>query len=244
MAVWKLHHHDPYPQDPYLFFVAFADQETVNKLEESHVIHPNLEIVAMPPSAFRSGRNWQKLQQEQPGLAALVEAAPLAVALHGAISRHQSLDYLRDSLEIMTSLVGHGACAVADLVTWSWYDGPSWLARVEQGSLFNPFDHVLVLSNPEPGESGESTSWLRTSGLRKFGRPDLSLRGVPMDQLESARKMLDRFINHLALGGQLEEGRLIQMEGLDGSYHSGAVQGGSEHPEFQNTFVELTRAQS
>lgn len=235
MAVWKLHYHDPYPQQPYLYYVAFADQEVVDRLEESHIIHPNLEIAAMAPDPFRTGRHWQQLQQRQPELAGQIAAAPLAVALHGTVSRHESLDYLRDTLEVMTSLVGHGACAIADMVTRSWYDARTWMTRTEQGSLFNPFDHVLVVTTTE----SDSSCWLRTRGLRKFGRPDLSVRGVGERELEGVQKMLDRFINHLTLGGVLETDRKIQMEGLDKAYRVGAVQPAEGDPDFQNSFVEL-----
>lgn len=236
MAVWKLQHSESYPQEPYLFFVAFADQEVVDKLEESHIIHPNLEIVAMAPGPFRSGRHWQELLESQPELAGRIETAPLAVALHGPVVRHESLDYLRDTLEVMTSLVDHGACAVYDLVTWTWYSAEAWLAKTNDGAIFNPFDHVEVITTPEDGE----TSWLRTSGLRKFGRPDLSVRGVRDDEREGARKMLDRFINHLALGGLPEPDREVQIEGLQG-HRAGPVQGGAEDSEFHNHFFELTR---
>lgn len=234
MAVWKLQHREPYAQRPYLYFVAFCDQQVVDKLEESHIIHPGLEIAALPASHFRSGPAWTAWQQEHPPAAEATRAAPLAVALHGQVAQHESLDYLRDSLEVMTSLVGHGAVAVYDAVTQTWYEALAWERMVDQGTLLNPFDHVKVIDNPD----GDGTSWLRTQGLRKFGRPDVSVRTVEAAHREGARKMLDRFVNHLALGGLPEVGREIAMEGL-GPYRFGTVQGDADDPTFHNHFVEL-----
>lgn len=234
MAVWKLQHREPYPQKPFLFYVAFCDQQVVDKLEESHIIHAGLEIAALPATHFRSGASWQTCQREQPELAIDIEAAPLAVALHGQVTQHESLDYLRDSLEVMASLVGHGSCAVYDPLLQRWYGARAWESMIEQGSLFNPFDHVAVLDV----EDGKGTRWLRSQGLRKFGRPDLSARSVPEALRDDVRKMLDRFINHLALGGVLEEGREITLEGLP-VYRSGPVQGGADDCDFRNSYVEL-----
>lgn len=237
MAVWKLQHREPYAQRPYLFYVAFCDQEVVDKLEESHIIHAGLEIAALPSAHFRSGAPWQACRQEQPGLADRIEVAPLAVALHGQVAQHESLDYLRDSLEVMTSLVGHGASAIYDPLLQRWYGPAAWETMMEQGTLFNPFDHVAIIDT----DTGDGTEWIRTQGLRKFGRPDLSVRSVHKRDRDAVRKMLDRFINHLALGGVLEEGREIRMEGLP-LYRSGPVRGDFEDRDFRNHSVELEKA--
>ena len=236
MAVWKLQHREPYAQRPYLYFVAFCDQQVVDKLEESHIIHPGLEIAALSASHFRSGSDWTAWQQEHHAAAEQAQAAPLAVALHGQVAQHESLDYLRDSLEVMTSLIGHGAVAVYDAVTQTWYDSTAWERMVDQGTLLNPFDHVRVIDNPDEDE----TSWLRTQGLRKFGRPDVSVRTVKAAHRDGAHKMLDRFVNHLALGGLPEQGREVTMEGL-GTYRFGTVEGGPDNSTFHNHFVELEK---
>lgn len=237
MAVWKLQHRETYPQKPYLFYVAFADQETVNKLEESHIIHADLEIAALPAQHFRSGSCWQELLEQKPELARRIEAAPLAVTLHGSIISHESLDYLRDSLELITSLVEHGACAVFDPVAQCWHSSEAWLNQVSDGALFNPFDHVVILKTP----SSDGKLHFCTRGLRKFGRPDLIIEELSETEEDIAGKVLDRFINHLCLGGVIEHDREIAIDGWSGSFQAGPVQGGPEDPKFHNSFVALVK---
>lgn len=240
MAVWKLQHRETYPQKPYLFYLAFADQPTVDKLEESHIIHPDLEIAALPAGHFRSGSSWLELCRARPELAKEIEAVPLAVTLHGTVASQESLDYLRDSLEIFTSLVEHGARAVYDPLTGLWYSSADWLAMINRGSLFNPFDHIVVQTTLTSPGCTEFT----TRGLRKFGRPDLVVDGVAPAEHEVVTKILDRFIHHLSLGGVIEHDRDITLVGWEGAYRAEAVQGDADDPRFHNSFVRLTRQQS
>ena len=237
MPVWTLHHKESYPQRPYIFFAAFCEQAEVDALDESIPFPIGAEIAAMQASHFRSGSSWDKIQQEQPALASAVEGASLAVTLHGTIVAQDSLDYLKEAIDIMASLVELGAVGVLDVITGTWYDADSWASMVEQGSIFNPFDHVLT----EQVSEAEGSVWIKTRGLRKFARPDLSIRGVKADDVAQASKMIDRFINHLTLGGVLEHEREIQMEGWEAKYRPLEVQGGPEDPDFHNTYVEFER---
>ncbi len=237
MPVWTLHHTEPYPQRPYIFFAAFCEQETVNELDEEIPFPVGAEIATMQATHFRSGSSWEKLREERPELAKAVEERNLAVALHGTIAAHDSLDYLKQAVDIMAALVELGAVAVYDAITEGWYDSESWLAMVEQGAIFNPFDHVIMERLPQP----DGRFWMRTRGLRKFARPDLSVRDVAAEEAEHVSKMLDRFVNHLALGGLPEPGREVRMEGWDTVYRSGEVQGGPEDPAFHNTYIEFQR---
>lgn len=237
MPVWTLHHTVPYPQRPYIFFAAFCEQETINDLDEEIPFPGGAEIAAMQAAHFRSGSSWEKLSEERPELAKAAEGKSLAVALHGTIATHDSLDYLKHAIDIMASLVELGAVAVYDAITGSWYDAESWLIMVEQGAIFNPFDHVITERFPQP----DGRFWMRTRGLRKFARPDLSVRGLAVEEVEHASKMLDRFINHLALGGVPEPEREVRVEGWDAVYRSGEVQGGPEDPVFHNTYIDFQR---
>lgn len=237
MPVWTLHHTEPYPQRPYIYYAAFCEQETVNQLDENIPFPIGAEIAAMQAGHFRSGATWEALRRQRGELTSAVEKASLAVTLHGTIAAHDSLDYLKEAVDIMAALVELGAVAVHDVITGGWYDAESWLSMVEQGAIFNPFDHVITERSMEPS----GTVRVRSRGLRKFARPDLLVRGVPTGGEEQAVKMLDRFINHFALGGLPEPAREIRIEGWDAVHRSGSVQGGPEDPEFRNSYIEFTR---
>src|SRR5439155_26535071 len=80
--------------------------------------------------------------------------------------------------------------------------------------------------------------WLHTRGLRKFARPDLSLRGAPEPLPKSAVDLIRRFIGLQILGGQVLEGHQIRISGLpDGMtcHHAGDL----EDPDFNNVHIEI-----
>lgn len=232
MAVWKLAQVHPREQRPYLFYVAFADQATIEKLEESHIIHPELEITTLPAATFRHGTPWERLTQQRPELAERLSSAPLAVVLHGEVAELASLDYLRDTLELFSSLVDHGALGVYDPLTLTWWSADQWKDSDLASGLFNPFDHLVIEE-----ELQSDGAWaLRTRGLRKFACPDLLVRQLTAEEKPAVSKMLDRFLHHLAWGGLLDDSQTIAVSELPDRFQVGPCQGQPDAP-----LVELLR---
>src|SRR5690606_16488128 len=96
-----------------------------------------------------------------------------------------------------------------------------------------PRNHVLILCNADevPGRS-----WVRTRGMRKFGRPDLSVRNVPENELGRAGSMCERLMEFLSMGGHFRAGQELAVDGL--SRDMVAEPGGSaDDPRFNNTHV-------
>ena len=82
------------------------------------------------------------------------------------------------------------------------------------------------------------TIWLHTRGLRKFGRPDISVRPVPLAYVEPVIGLLNRFIELQALGGLIADGQEIRMKDLPAGMicrHAGDL----EDPDFNNVHVEI-----
>ncbi len=236
MAVWKTPYLQPFGQSPYLFYAAFGQSElTAQARCWSGTLAEGLQVSSVEAALFREGPLWRMAEDEQPSLASAVAACSTAVVINGEVARHESLDYLLTTLELLAHLIENGAVAVYDPFALLWWDAPAWEALLAHGSIFNPFDHVALLASPEEG----GTTWLHTRGMRKFGRPDLSVRGVAREAAEMVKKMLDRFINFQALGGVIEAGREVRMNGLSGSYRPGPVTGDLEDPDFNNTHIEI-----
>jgi hypothetical protein len=175
--------------------------------------------------------------REQPELASSLAQARTAVVIKGPVAHHESLDYLRQAIELLSYLVEQGACGIYDPFALTWWDPPAWEETARLGGIFNPFDHVALLASPEE----DGSTWLHSRGMRKFGRPDLSVRGVAADEVETVRKMLDRFINFQALGGVIETGRPVVMGGLQATYRPCPVAGDLEDPDFNNYHVEIAK---
>jgi hypothetical protein len=224
---------------PSLFYAAFGDSTLrVRAPEWGGTLRSDLQLSSAEASGFRSGPSWDKCCREQPELAAAIAGSDTALVIQGPVTLHESLDYLRETIELLSYLLEGGAIGVHDLFAQAWWSPQAWDEMATHGGIFNPFDHVSLLASPEPN----GRFWLHTRGMRKFGRPDLSVRGVAEDQRDAVQKMIDRFINYQALGGVIEPGRPVAMSGLQDVYRPGPVSGNPEDPDFHNLHIEISRS--
>ena len=53
---------------------------------------------------------------------------------------------------------------------------------------------------PLVSEEGRGTSWYHTRGMRKYGRPDLSVHGVGAAHADGVTLMIERFVEYYHLG--------------------------------------------
>jgi hypothetical protein len=79
---------------------------------------------------------------------------------------------------------------------------------------------------------------LHTRGLRKFARPDLSIRNVPPDSAFNAQLVLERAADYLIAGGVFEDGREVRMSVAPPGLVPHAA-GDDEDPDFNNRHVEF-----
>lgn len=235
MSNWTRPYYQESDLRPYLFFAAFCDIDP-ESLSYPGSLSRGLEVRAVDANFFREGPLWEQVQAEQPELAEKILGSPRAFVVQGTIENPQQLDYLRKAIDFLCFLLDEGACAVYDPQTLRWWTPRAFDTQATEGQIFNPFDHVILLSSEEDGGQ-----WLHTRGMRKFGRPDLSVHRVADHESHVVKKLLDRFINYQALGGLIEEGRLVKMEGLEIEFRPGPLQGDPEDPDFNNFHVELLR---
>jgi hypothetical protein len=59
------------------------------------------------------------------------------------------------------------------------------------------FDHVVILVSM----GSDGTEWIHTRGMRKFGRPDISVHKVEPQHKDAIIDLCNRFIELLAFGG-------------------------------------------
>ena len=98
-----------------------------------------------------------------------------------------------------------------------------------------PRHHVVILTSEEAG--GGSLTWFHTRGLRKFGRPDLSVPRVPPQHREAVIDLCHRFIEFQAFGGIIGEGQEVHMKTLPSGmtcHHAGDL----DDPDFNNVHLE------
>src|SRR5262249_30887049 len=108
-----------------------------------------------------------------------------------------------------------------------------WRAKAFEPAGPVPRHHVAILvSDDEPGR------WYHTRGLRKFGRPDLSIHHVLPELETTVNELCDGFIELLAFGEVIPEGQPITMRGLPSGWtcrHGGDL----DDTDFNNVHLEI-----
>lgn len=172
------------------------------------------------------------LKEDAPAAFDQACAAPDVLVVRGELADRDSLDYLRDTLGVLAGLLDVGGVAILDPQILTLFDAAAWRRHYLVPGGAPPRNHVLILRN----EDEKGRSHVRTRGLRKFGRPDLSFRHVPDAHVAQAGMLCERLAELQALGARFVEGQQLEVEGLPGELV--ARPGGSlDDPRFNNTHV-------
>lgn len=232
---------------PFLFYVVYGKFGSLPSLSASHyrsagvpdeftLFHCDMEQHPDVLAGFQEGYLWNELQSHDPAMAARIIETRECLILQGEIEDSETLDYLRDSVGLLTFLLDHGGVTIYDPFMFQWWEPEEWRNRIFDPAGPVPRHHVVLLTSEEiaPG-----LTWFHTRGMRKFGRPDLSIHNVPPTYNEAIIDLCERFIDFQAFGGIIEEGKRIRMKSLpDGM--TCCHQGDLDDPDFNNTHVEIT----
>jgi hypothetical protein len=168
-----------------------------------------------------------------------VQQAPQCLAVRGDIVDQPNLNYLRDVVGLVMFALDHGGFAVCDPQRFGLYDTERWRGEVFDAAATNLSRHVTILfSEEEHAAASEELFWYHTRGLRKFGRPDLSVRDVPQEHSKAVIELCNRFIELQIQGGRVPEGQEIRMASLPPGlicHHGGDL----EDPDFNNVHIEI-----
>lgn len=164
------------------------------------------------------------------------KAAEQCVMLRGAVGDPADLDGLRDLVGAITALGDQGGVAVVDPQTLSMYDAAEWRRRFFARDAFQARDHVLILCSEDEDNAGRL--WVHTRGLRKFARPDVSIRNVPPAAANVAGELAERFLDFQAAGGLVEDGHAVEIDGAPAGLRV-RVAGDEHDPEFNNRRLDL-----
>ena len=234
------------PSEPaFVFYVAYGKPEDSFRISRStyrcagvteglEMMQYGPEVHPEVPASFREGYLWDELKASDPGLAAEISAQDHCTILRGEFADTATLDALRDTIGLLTWLVDHGCVAIYDPQMFRWWSVADWKAHAFAPDPIEPHQHVVILESPQD----DGRTWCHTRGMRKFGRPDLSMHDVDAKQRRAVAEMFNRFIAFQAVGGLIEEGREIRMPGLPEGLrcrHGGDL----DDPEFNNLHVEI-----
>lgn len=239
---WERPHFRPTEGQAFVLFVVygkFPEELAITQSEYRCAGMPagfdfsKLERAKHGPLPFSDGE-FLRVSEDAELCARIVEAAECGV-LRGEIPDPADLNYLRNAIGLTTYLLDNGGVAVADPQQFGVYSPERWHQEIFDSGTPNVSRHVKILFSDEP-----DGRWYHTRGLRKFGRPDLSMRGVTPEYFDGAVDMLRRFIQMQALGGVIPEGQEVRMNSLPSGLvcrHAGSL----DDLEFNNVHVEIGR---
>ena len=176
------------------------------------------------------------LRGDSPETFADARNAPEVLVLRGELEDAGTLDYLRHTLGVLAALLDIGATSILDPQMLRLFSAAEWREHylVKGGAPLR--NHVLILLDPDVERPGRS--WVRTRGMRKFARPDISITNIPKGEVDRAGMLCERLVELEALGARLEPGQALEVDGLPAGL---VAQPGGDmaDPHFNNTHVSL-----
>jgi len=235
-------------QKPCLFYVLFGT-DSMDKLAVSKSRHnidgmpPELEIVNYSKQEGERQKNYiEGFYQGLPGeflkakdsrLYDEVMSCSNIAVVRGEFDDSATFSYLKNTIGIVQAVMETGVKAILDLQIMQWFEPEEWSKKFFEPMSPNVFEHVVIL---ESGENGGT--WLHTRGMRKFGRPDLSIRKVTPDKMELGVEIINRFIQAFAHGVIPDEKREIKIRNSVGGIF-GRLLGDYENMDFNNYYFEI-----
>ena len=176
-------------------------------------------------------------KQRDKSTAKRVRKSSECLVLAGQIDDPPDLQYLRNTVGLIAYLFDNGAEAVCDVQSLRWFDRDTWRTYLFLPAAPLPLNHVSLIEEADAQRGAPRGSrWFHTRGMRKFGRPDISVRRVPSHFEETIRAMCHTLIESMAFGIQVPEGYEVAAlpPGVT-CHHAGSM----DDPEFNNVHIDV-----
>jgi hypothetical protein len=176
-----------------------------------------------------------RILDEDPELARKVRGAKSVMRVVGDVEDPDDLLYLRSTIGIVQAMLEAGAVGVVDSAM-HWWSAERWASEVFAPDTPSIMAHVAILGSQDEQSAGKL--WLHTRGMRLFGRPDLSVRGVTEATQQAATDLVVRLVNMQALGGIVPDRQPVKMKGIPAGWtcrHAGDI----EDPDFNNVHLAI-----
>jgi hypothetical protein len=176
---------------------------------------------------------WKQLVEEDRALTERIAKAPECLILRGQPSDSLNLNYLRDTVGVITHFAERGTVAIYDPLIFRWVKPLDWKTQLFKPNAPVAHRHIAIL---ESQEKIPSRFWFHTLGMRKFGRPDISIKNGPVSSRPAILELCQGLITMLAQGGVVESGQRVKKE----TFPQGLIckLGGDENdPDFHNRYI-------
>jgi hypothetical protein len=240
---WQRPHWQPSDEEILVQFYVFGEFQPIRVPSAqygSDGLPEEVELTSHYHSALRDWEGYplkgalgELFKNDAPEAFEKAKAAPQVLVLRGRFKDSADTGYLRDTFGVLAGLLDIGGVAILDPQILTLFTADEWRRRylIKDGAPLR--NHVLILRDEE--ESSDRI-WIHTRGLRKFGRPDISLHDVPSEQIDHAGALCQRLVELQALGAHFKEGQSLEVDGVFGGL-TAELGGGYDDPEFNNTYV-------
>lgn len=241
---WQRPHWQPSDEEVIVQFYVFGNFTPTRVPSEPYGSDGLPDEVKMSSHHHHVLRDWEGyplkgplgelFKNDAPSAFEAAAAAPQVLVLHGRFKDSADTGYLRDIYGVLAGLLDIGGVAILDPQILTLFGAEEWRQRylIKDGAPLR--NHVLILRDEE--EDAPGRSWIHTRGLRKFGRPDISLRNVPVEEMDRAGALCQRLVELQALGAHFKQGQSLDVDDLFGGL-SAELGGGMDDPQFNNTYV-------
>ena len=236
----------PGGDDALIYFVVFGtDASRLAISREAHLVDEIPDGV----DAHQLGREFVEsffeapmgdvLREQDPELAAAALACTTCLVITGEVADPPTLAYLRNCVGVVTAALDAGGVAVLSLQSFGLFSPERWRADIFGTGLDAATQLAVILySEEEDGPAPAGSIWVHTRGMRVFGRPDLSIRGVPADELDIAAKVVNVLITNQAKGLRIQDGAVMEV-GPPLDMLAFRLRGHHDDPDFNNLHLEV-----
>ncbi|KJV35359.1 hypothetical protein [Luteibacter yeojuensis] len=182
-----------------------------------------------------AGALGELLREDNPEAFKQAKHAPHVMVIRGRFPDRDDLGYLRDTLGVVAGLTDVGGSVVVDPQILTLFGAPEWREHYLIKGGAPTRHHVLILCSPE---ETKGRSWIRTRGMRKFGRPDVSITNVPDREIDRVGALAERFVDLGALGAHFEDGQVVEVDGVAGGL-TVHLDGDENDPRFNNSHAAI-----
>lgn len=232
--------------DPFLFYVIYGQIDLSAPLSRrsyrSNGIPDGLDVMsygpnehAEVPGSFREGHLWDQFVRQNPNAYQKIAECNRCLVVRGTPTDPSNLNYLRDTIGFITYMLDNGGIGVYDPIMFRWWASEDWKKRLFDVSSPTPQNHVLILVSEE---DDPSLKWFHTRGMRKFGRPDISVHNVTKSMEGGVTELCNRLIELQASGQVIrdrQEVRMASLPPLGTITHAGDF----DDPDFNNVHLEV-----
>ena len=242
---WQRPHWQPSDEEIIVQFYVFGDFQPIRVPSAQYGSDGLPEEVELSSHYHSALREWEGyplkgglgelFQNDSPEAFEKAIAAPQVLVVRGRFKDSADTGYMRDTFGVLAGLLDIGGVAILDPQILTLFSADEWRSRylIRDGAPLR--HHVLILRDEE---EDSDRVWIHTRGLRKFGRPDISLHDVPPNEMDRAGALCQRLVELQALGAHFNDGQALDVDGIFGGL-TAELSGGYDDPQFNNTYVEF-----